>query len=881
MSENLLNELPAFLLRTSLAIAIAAIVIWSLLKILQLKSPALHRFAWLVVLIQGCVVARFAWDIPWYEPIAPQSTESVADPSMAMDKLGEVTPLTLADSPENAQSTTGDANKVPSTPPAAGTPSVMSSSTGENGSAISDSAVSPPWWNAIPDKFLSIGTLVYLWIGGITVLVLLQLTAYLSVLKSLGRTSSASPHWEDQWNLILRRAGIRKSIPLRVHDSLGPLICLVPAGYQIVVPRELWEELSERQRAAVLHHELAHYLRGDVWKSLMARVLALPHWFNPLAWLAVRKFEESGEWACDRYLMNHDPSVGTEFADALLRIVQFPQPRGFLSLSPSTVGISSAGGSSLRERVRRLCGSTRPEDSLVKRATSMLVLVIVFAVGLAEVRLVARAMAQEVDETAATQQEDDSAIDDLSPEDRMRLFAERISTGDNDLFKKFKEVLNTPAGQTALRERASGIEFEARQAAQQDAMPEFLQQHFEQSDDGLVLRPDQDEFRERVMRQTAEYQGDVDQIQVALNTIADKLSGDHEADKMLRRVLEHQLTAWVLYVTEIRQRIRPDERTILELYESVFVVAPSGKFVVRPGVRARIEEQLARGGARRQALKQITDELKIISDEIVPADKLHEQVKELFQDEYFAAFCCYDSIGNSNEFDDRIENLFNYIDNLFEDHSDGRRLAEESSPEVQQLVQRVLGRREAARRLREPVKEFSQRIDAERDDLHQRVQQAFDSTLVLAMLTQEGDMRTTNGSRVVREMLDDSLVESPDGSMAVGEESRDEVIEYARGLLRYQRQFRRRLARVDQRVATIVDEELRHRMLTKAGTYLMLRSINQQLASRQFDGLGMWIDRHFTETDNGFVPLDDARVELEEFLEQVASIQAELDKDDF
>ena len=49
MNEYLLNEVPQLLLRTSVAIAVAAIAIWLLLKILQLKSPRIHRLAWMVV----------------------------------------------------------------------------------------------------------------------------------------------------------------------------------------------------------------------------------------------------------------------------------------------------------------------------------------------------------------------------------------------------------------------------------------------------------------------------------------------------------------------------------------------------------------------------------------------------------------------------------------------------------------------------------------------------------------------------------------------------------------------------------------------------------------------------------------------------------------
>ena len=91
-----------------------------------------------------------------------------------------------------------------------------------------------------------------------------------------------------------------------VHPRLGPMLCRLPGGYRIVVPRRLWGQLTAAQRGAVMQHELAHYLRGDLWKSFAVRLLALPHWFNPLAWWAVRRFDEGGEWACDESAIEQD-----------------------------------------------------------------------------------------------------------------------------------------------------------------------------------------------------------------------------------------------------------------------------------------------------------------------------------------------------------------------------------------------------------------------------------------------------------------------------------------------------------------------------------------------------------------------------------------------
>jgi len=74
---------------------------------------------------------------------------------------------------------------------------------------------------------------------------------------------------------------------------MGPVLCRLPGGWELLLPLDLWRRLTPAGRLAVLRHELAHLKRADAWKSLLVRLLAVPHWFNPAAWWAVHKFDEA------------------------------------------------------------------------------------------------------------------------------------------------------------------------------------------------------------------------------------------------------------------------------------------------------------------------------------------------------------------------------------------------------------------------------------------------------------------------------------------------------------------------------------------------------------------------------------------------------------
>jgi hypothetical protein len=166
-----------------------------------------------------------------------------------------------------------------------------------------------------------------------------------------------------------------------VAGEFGPALCVLPRGFVLFVPAELWRGLDAAQREAILVHELAHYRRGDVWKSLLARLAALPHWFNPLAWYAAQRFEEAGEWACDDAVRRASPESVTRYAQALLSMGEVTGPAHALS--------TAARGRELPVRVRRLLAGPL-EDAKMKKFIVCAVAVLIVLVCSVRFELVAQ-----------------------------------------------------------------------------------------------------------------------------------------------------------------------------------------------------------------------------------------------------------------------------------------------------------------------------------------------------------------------------------------------------------------------------------------------------------------------------------------------------------
>jgi beta-lactamase regulating signal transducer with metallopeptidase domain len=67
----------------------------------------------------------------------------------------------------------------------------------------------------------------------------------------------------------------------------------------LLLPERMLDTLERREARLVLLHELIHIRRRDVlvnWLGVLALAL---HWFNPLAWVAMRRLRADQELACD------------------------------------------------------------------------------------------------------------------------------------------------------------------------------------------------------------------------------------------------------------------------------------------------------------------------------------------------------------------------------------------------------------------------------------------------------------------------------------------------------------------------------------------------------------------------------------------------------
>jgi prepilin-type processing-associated H-X9-DG protein len=185
------------------------------------------------------------------------------------------------------------------------------------------------------------------------VIALLLLVPYAAGRVLLWRLArAASPLRTGAWEQTLEETKARLGIRRRVR-LIASSRAVVPMTWGVLRPTVLLpagaEAWSDDQRRMVLAHELAHVRRYDCLTDAFARIVRALHWFNPLAWLALRRLHAEREAACDAWVLRlgHAPSA---YAETLVRIAHdLRRPRML-----QAAGLAMARSSTIQGRVREI-----------------------------------------------------------------------------------------------------------------------------------------------------------------------------------------------------------------------------------------------------------------------------------------------------------------------------------------------------------------------------------------------------------------------------------------------------------------------------------------------------------------------------------------------
>jgi bla regulator protein BlaR1 len=138
-------------------------------------------------------------------------------------------------------------------------------------------------------------------------------------LRSLRRSGSACARGAALLHRLSAEAGIRRSVAVRVHESIpGPMTYgILRPVIMLPLDATAWTE-EELSRAMI--HELEHVRRGDWLSQYIARIVRALYWFHPLVWIAWRRLGLEAERACDDAVLRR--SEATAYANQLVLLAE-------------------------------------------------------------------------------------------------------------------------------------------------------------------------------------------------------------------------------------------------------------------------------------------------------------------------------------------------------------------------------------------------------------------------------------------------------------------------------------------------------------------------------------------------------------------------------
>ncbi len=189
--------------------------------------------------------------------------------------------------------------------------------------------------------------LMWVWWLGIALVMAHQIVARVQLSRLSRRARAADDDSNRRFEQIAREAGIGRPIALLVSDEVDVPLTWGMFNARVLLPAD-FHDWEPRRFDNVLHHELAHVRRLDVFTAFLADVVCALYWYNPLVWRAATQMRVEREIACDEAVL----ATGARASDYATDLVDLAVNVRFGSLHRA--GLAIAGCPRFEQRVKAI-----------------------------------------------------------------------------------------------------------------------------------------------------------------------------------------------------------------------------------------------------------------------------------------------------------------------------------------------------------------------------------------------------------------------------------------------------------------------------------------------------------------------------------------------
>lgn len=156
-------------------------------------------------------------------------------------------------------------------------------------------------WDIKGERNDFLGAEYWAWIWAVGAICLLLYFVY-TYIREYRDFKKCTPAQNEMAYRLIRKKSFFRNIRLYEGEAFKTPVTYGVMFPKIVLPSQL-DDVSRLDLRNMIAHELEHIRKFDVLKRyVLAAVLCL-HWFNPLAWIMYRLYQEDQEIACDERVL--------------------------------------------------------------------------------------------------------------------------------------------------------------------------------------------------------------------------------------------------------------------------------------------------------------------------------------------------------------------------------------------------------------------------------------------------------------------------------------------------------------------------------------------------------------------------------------------------
>jgi bla regulator protein BlaR1 len=230
-------------------------------------------------------------------------------------------------------------------------------------------------------KSFSLGQLIFFawFIGAFSLLLVVLSKNWMIHFKVKKARSCTTPEWLELLKICKAELNVKAPLLLIETCAVKTPALLGFIKPRLLLPRGLPEKISRDELRLIFIHELMHLKRKDILLNWIITFIQIAQWFNPFAWLALAKWREARELACDESALNFlGKEKSNEYGRTIVRVLQFcNQEKGLVGM----VGICE-NSRQIMERLTSIKNFNRPSSFMV--ALSIIILTFTGTVFLTE-----------------------------------------------------------------------------------------------------------------------------------------------------------------------------------------------------------------------------------------------------------------------------------------------------------------------------------------------------------------------------------------------------------------------------------------------------------------------------------------------------------------